>query len=139
MEHKFQKNDRVVDFQRGNGIVETIADSNIIVRFDGSSNLYQYYPDGRRYPGDAAPSLYFYGAAIVEPKIRHKRFYPCQPVLVCRDGGIWRADIYSSFEPDEQSPHECIGYRSLDDEHILPLEGNEHLWNTSNGVPPKRN
>lgn len=61
----------------------------------------------------------------------HKQFKPFDKVLVrteYNDGNKWNVDLYSHYSDDH---HVCVGMLLVEDNDILPYEGNEHLVGTT--------
>lgn len=64
----------------------------------------------------------------------HKTFKSFDKVIIrikYIDADKWGIDLYSHYSNDY---HVCIGMRNVEDDDILPYEGNEHLVGT-NGKP----
>ena len=58
-----------------------------------------------------------------------QQFKPFERILV-RDGGKWTPDIYSYYRT-EINKHWCLSCGWMEDDNILPYEGNEHLVGTT--------
>ena len=64
---------------------------------------------------------------------KHKEFKPYDRVLVRDSDDIWRIELYSNWD-DEYKQHLTLAYGDglrIEDEDILPYEGNEYLVGTT--------
>ena len=59
----------------------------------------------------------------------HKQYKPFDRILV-REGGEWTPDIYSYYN-ENKNKHWCLSFGWLEEDQILPYEGNEHLVGTT--------
>lgn len=62
---------------------------------------------------------------------KHKEFKPFDRIIAREGDGNWICDLYSHYNSKTNS-HVTIGFCDLEDNCILPYEGNEHLVGTTN-------
>lgn len=61
---------------------------------------------------------------------KHKQFAPYDRVLVRDVNPYWSCDLYSHFNSDSET-HETTALRNVEDNDIIPYEGNEELIGTT--------
>lgn len=62
--------------------------------------------------------------------MKHKEFKPYDKVLVKEMNDYWTCDFYSHYN-SEFGSHETLIIKRVEDENIIPFEGNEHLAGTT--------
>lgn len=62
-------------------------------------------------------------STFIAPK-KHKHFEPFQKILVANNFEIWVADLYDHYD-EESHTHCSIRWNSINDNEILPYDGNE--------------